>query len=150
MRAEYGYLDDYYTRLGRLVLGGAGALHVGIDMLPKSLNHQYITRSRSVRDLHPDTKLLRDTMRERLRIASSVYEPVGKLAAVVIFFSPDWMTRTGKVRDVDIDNKVKPLLDAFELAMGIRDSRFWAIHAFKALGPIPRTELSVYDIGDAP
>lgn len=135
----------YQTRANEA--GGAGTLLFNVQRLPKSLNHQYIRRGRGRQyDLDPEIKLLRDEF--RLRFSGLKWSPVGVLAAIIVFRSPSWLTKESTVRDVDIDNKVKPLLDAFEQATGIRDSRFWALHAFKALGDSDKTDVALYDLGD--
>jgi hypothetical protein len=138
-------LDGEYSKWCQSA-GGAGELHFTVDRLPKSLNHQYVIRGRGIRDLDPETKALRDSVRYKL--ANVSFKPVGLLSAVIVFGSPSWLTKANTVRDVDVDNKVKPLMDAFELATGIRDSRFWALHAFKTLAAVDVTRLSVYDLGD--
>lgn len=143
-----GALRSYYDWKARAV-GGAGQLIVSFPGLPKSLNHQYVRRGKGRSyDLDPDTKLFRDVVAVKLSGVARTYRPQGLLAAIIVFRSSCWVTKESTCRDIDIDNKVKPLMDAFELATGIRDSRFWALHAFKEMGATEATVLSVYDLGD--
>lgn len=129
--------------------GGAGCFRFTIDRIPKSLNHQYIVRGRGrAYDFDPEIKALRDELAYRLAPMRRQFVPKGVLAAIIEFQSPKWVTKENTVRDMDWDNKVKPLFDAFEKATGIRDSRFWAGHIFKRVGPKEQTTMCVYDLGD--
>ncbi len=128
---------------------GIPPLAINLWFLPKSLNHQYVRRGKGQQyDLDPEIKALRDEMYAKLAPIRGRWAPTGLLGAVIVFASPSWLTKEHTIRSVDTDNKVKPLLDAFEKATGINDARFWETHVFKAYSNVTCTTLFVYDLGD--
>jgi hypothetical protein len=119
-----------------------------LPMVPKSLNNQYIHRGKGRKyDLDPQIKLLRDETRAVLS-AKPYWRPSGITAALIVFYSPRWVSRENAVRRIDVDNKVKAILDAFELVTGVGDERNWMVTACKRLAKKDMTLVVLYDLGD--
>lgn len=118
------------------------------DLVPKSLNHQYLKRGAGKRfDFDPDIKLLRDLVFIHLRAQPRFY-PRGAVALVIEMHTPAWLTLENKVRALDLDNKIKPLIDAVQKAIDHGDEHVWQIHAFKIASRVTRTRVSLFDLGD--
>lgn len=76
------------------------------------------------------------------------WHPTGVTAAVVLFETPQWLTKKWTVRQKDVDNLVKPVFDAVEEAVHIPDERHWEIHAYKIASKKVRTIVYLFDLGD--
>ena len=70
------------------------------------------------------------------------------LAIVLIFQSKNWISKEYRTRKSDLDNRIKPVLDAIEQACGISDERYWSITAHKICGNEDRTIGYIFDLGD--
>jgi Holliday junction resolvase RusA-like endonuclease len=134
--------------------------------LPVSLNHSkkrikipWVKNGRVLRDRHGKV-LLRSS--EALTPETNAFQTIvksainrerrpaltGLLAAVIVLRSPIWATKKCTVRDEDLDNKIKVLLDGVEKATAMRDCRYWALHAFKVLSNHTSTTVHLFDLGD--
>ncbi len=76
------------------------------------------------------------------------WKPTGVTAALILFETPLWLTAKRLVREMDVDNKVKPALDAVQQATDIPDELYWQLHVFKVLSKRPRTYFFLFDLGD--
>ena len=76
------------------------------------------------------------------------WKPDGMLSAVIIIQSPNWVTKEMHIRVTDIDNRVKPVLDAIEQATGISDERYWSVSCHKVCGKRDMTVIYLFSIGD--
>jgi Holliday junction resolvase RusA-like endonuclease len=72
----------------------------------------------------------------------------GTLAAVLIWESPLWMTKAHGLRERDVDNPVKPMLDAIKEASANPDHKFWDLHVFKVQSKQTRAHVYLYDLGE--
>jgi Holliday junction resolvase RusA-like endonuclease len=97
--------------------------------------------------LHPDIRKFRQTVDMSLRDRINFF-PTGLIAAIIEFQSPDWITKARTVRKMDIDNKIKPVLDAIEHCTGIKDELYWHVHAIKVVSKERKTVVHLFDIGD--
>lgn len=61
----------------------------------------------------------------------------------VIFVSPRWKTKVGKIRKMDVDSRVKAIMDATFKKLGVDDSLVWHQTAIKKIGPIEKTEVRI-------
>lgn len=131
-----------------------GRAYIGFilnGIIPKSLNSQYrrLGRRKGQRyGFDDDIKMLRDLTRYQISQSPKIFKPKGLLAAVVFLETPQWVTQERKPRQLDADNKVKPLMDAIEKATGIGDERYWAIHVFKVTSKRTATIVHLFDLGD--
>lgn len=76
------------------------------------------------------------------------WKPTGVTAALVLFETPYWITAKRTVREMDADNKTKPLLDAIQHATEVPDELHWQFYVFKVLSKRQRTSVFLYDLGD--
>ncbi len=145
----------------------AGRKHMAfaLNELPLSLNHQYDhtqyrkkvfnprTMSHEVvmrggKKLKPEVHAFRDWVTLAIGHQRFDWKATGPLSCYVFFQSPYWVTKERKVRQVDVDNRVKPLLDAIEKALDTPDELIWSLHTYKVLGPKERTTVYLFDLGD--
>lgn len=62
--------------------------------------------------------------------------------------TPDWLNKKKEIRIKDLDNLVKALVDAAQLAFGFRDEQIFTILSFKLLtSKVEYTEIYLYDAG---
>lgn len=138
-----------------------------IDGLPISLNHMYDQtlifckendagafqdkqgrwRKRSNK-LKPEVLDWRTIVAETMGDKRWLWKPTGVTAALLLFESNYWLTGRRQVREADIDNRVKPALDAVQHATEIPDELHWQIHVFKVLSKRERTTIFLFDLGD--
>lgn len=118
-----------------------------IDDMPKSVNHMFFHRN-NMRILQPHVKEFRSLVADTMNHQKINWAPVGVTAVVIIFQSPMWITLERRVREMDVDNRVKPLLDAIQHATGQVDERHWHFHAFKAPSKRTRSTVYLFDLGD--
>jgi Holliday junction resolvase RusA-like endonuclease len=124
---------------------------VVVPMVPATVNNQYRTNKRRMGqfyDLDPRIKVLRDLTRVEVLRAGLRWQPVGVVAAVLIFESPHWVTQKLTISRSDVDNKVKAMVDALDLALGFSDQRVWAGHQFKLQGERDRSHCWLFELGE--
>lgn len=127
-----------------------------LGRLPLSLNHQSDRVMMFVKGggrrpgekLKPEVHEFREALAKAMGTKRFTWKPAGVTAAVILFQSPFWVTGEYRVRKEDADNKVKPVLDAVEIATDIPDELNWQVHAFKVLGKETRTMVFLFDLGD--
>lgn len=116
------------------------------DTLPKSLNHNYVGYG-ARRTLVPEVRAMRDQMAMRMDTHKRAWRSGGAMAAVIVIYSPLWITKEYCIRDMDIDNKIKPVLDAYVAATQVSDKGVWSVSAFKAVADRTLTRLWLFDCG---
>lgn len=121
------------------------SIRFSVPDLPKSVNHQYVKTRYNVR-LSKEVQKFRELMFYSMGSARN-WKPEGVLAGVILFQSPLWITKKFTIREMDCDNRIKPILDSFEQASGIRDERFWNLHAFKVPSKSKKTSVYLFDLG---
>lgn len=142
-------------------------MHFQVDGLPLSLNHQYKEglafckqgtpgafqdktgrwRVRS-RRLRPEATDWRTVLTESMGPLRFKWKPTGVTAAVLLFETPYWLTGRRTIREKDIDNLVKPTMDAVQQSTEIPDELHWELHPYKVLSKRQRTTVLLYDLGD--
>ena len=137
-----------------------------VDGIPISLNHSYDEGTAFCREgtpgafqdkngrwraynkrLKPAVLNWRAVAAESIGQLSGKWQPTGATVAVLLFESPYWLTLKREVREKDVDNLIKPTLDAIQQASGIPDELHWQVHAFKLLSKRQRTTIFLYDLG---
>jgi hypothetical protein len=146
---------------------GLATLSFSVNAIPISLNHQHEvvaafvpqgtpgsfvdklgrTRRYSKR-LREEAKVFRQLIVDALGDQRHMWRPTGITAAVILFESPEWVTARRLVREMDVDNKVKPMLDATEKATNVPDELHWQVHQFKVLCKRKRTRVFLFDLGE--
>lgn len=129
-----------------VLLNGAETLDYVVPAIPKSLNHQYKRHSPSCWDLDPAQKAFRDTFAWSLKGKS--WAPKGATAAVILFYSPEWLTKARTIRRLDVDNMIKAVLDAQQICTGADDADNWSVFAMKILSNHAFTRVLLFDVGD--
>jgi Holliday junction resolvase RusA-like endonuclease len=76
------------------------------------------------------------------------FVPRGTVGAVLVFESPNWVTKKHLVRSRDLDNPVKTVLDALQLSLQMRDELVWEMHTAKLFGRRDMTHVWLFDLGD--
>lgn len=146
---------------------GLPSTRIQVPSIPLSLNHQYehttqFTKAgspgafqdaagrwrRKGKKLKPQVEAWRLEVMSMVNQSRSRWKPTGVTAAIVLFESPFWLTQRREVRVDDVDNKVKPTLDAARDAYHVPDELHWHLHAFKVLSAHSRTTIFLYDLGD--
>lgn len=100
------------------------------------------------KQLKPEVIAWRTVLTEAMGDLRWKWTPKGVTAAVILYESPAWLNVRREVRENDLDNKVKPALDAIQHATETPDELFWQLHVFKALSKRNRTTIFLYDLGD--
>jgi Holliday junction resolvase RusA-like endonuclease len=162
-----GELGVVWPQMAQLILSqymkqckefGRAVSHFKVDGLPMSLNHQY-KKNKAYLDKNTgkmksgfrlDPKILDYRMRvcEALGTNRWKFKPTGTVAAVILLESPMWITTKREVRQMDADNRVKPILDSIEHAMDLPDELCWNHHVFKIQSKRERTRVWLFDLGD--
>lgn len=98
--------------------------------------------------LRPEVLHWRESVALAMGSLKESWRPSGITAAIILIESPYWLTARRTVRQQDLDNKLKPLIDAIQHATNVVDELHWQLHAFKVLSKRQRTTIFLYDLGD--
>lgn len=126
---------------------GTANISFYVDALPKSLNHQYGRGRGGHSYLKPEVKAFRELTMSAIGPRRHYWKPTGVVSAIVFFESPNWVTKKRTIREMDCDNKIKPLLDAIQAATKMKDERIWDVLAFKIPSKRERTTAYLFDLG---
>lgn len=149
----------------RAQASGLPYISLTVDKLPLSLNHHHDIKIRQkwVTDKktgqrrkkpyaahinRPEVDEFRYLVQNELRFSGQKWEPTGVTCAVVLFQSPAWLTKKYTPREMDADNKLKPTLDACQMATHVPDELHWEFHVYKAVSKRERTIVYLFDLGD--
>lgn len=116
--------------------------------LPLSLNHMYGRTKKGKTYLRKELLDYRALVIEVMGNKRWQWKPTGVTAAIILMESPHWVTKTRHVREMDADNKVKPIFDAVENATQVPDELHWQFHVFKIQSKWKRTTVYLFDLGD--
>lgn len=114
--------------------------------LPPTVNHMYRHTRYNTRLTEEATYYRRAVMMELLANPQKIIG-LGHTAAVILLYSPLWVTQMRQVREMDADNRIKALLDAVQHATAHRDEMHWEIHVYKVLSPLSKTQVFLFDLG---
>lgn len=156
-----GKLGEHWPAAARAILShyesvrretNLPATSFALDSLPVSLNHQYIkgrtwSGKKNFR-LHPEQLVFRQLVGYAMGPKKLDWLPTGAFAAVILFEMPMWIKQDFTVKEHDVDNLVKPVLDAVQLCTGVKDELAWQVHAFKLVSKRTRTSVYLFDQGD--
>lgn len=118
-----------------------------VDEIPMTVNHMY-KHSRFNTRLRPEVHQFRQKMVHVIDDHHRRWRPGGAAACVAIYYTPQWVTAKSQIRDKDVDNLVKPILDAYCRATGFCDKTVWSVSSFKALADRTFTLFYLFDVGD--
>lgn len=143
-----------YAMLSSAAATGANASFV-VDELPMTVNHSK-NRVRGVSKagkafmseaLKPEVYAFRKKVKAALDAKGS-WKPRGLTAALVLLADPRWITQELTVRAGDVDNRIKPLLDAIKEGTGVPDELHWELYVFKVVAREQKTVVFLFDLGD--
>lgn len=125
--------------------------YVEIDDAPPSVNaiqKSFINRKTGKAFVAPDKRV--EPWRQLVagRCWGKEFKPKGSVAAVIAIESPNWVTKEYKIRQRDIDNPIKALLDALQKALRFNDSCLWEVHSAKIFSRRNATHVWLFDLGD--
>jgi Holliday junction resolvase RusA-like endonuclease len=123
----------------------AGHLSFSVGALPTSVNKLYIAVGHR-RVLAPDAQAYRDLVALALGHRRTTWRP-SHVMCLAFLCGPGWLTKTGAIKDADVDNPLKCLMDSIQHATGVRDCGVWELHAWKVPSPKVRTVVYLYDLG---
>lgn len=138
-------LIDYFGR--QMKERNLKHLSFAVNELPTSVNHQY-KHTRFNTRLEPEVLQFRQWVCLALGHQRLEWKPTGTTAALLFFESPLWVTQKREVRQMDADNRVKPVLDAVERATNVPDELCWEVHCYKIASRRTRTTCYLFDMGD--
>lgn len=140
-------LPTPYRELAFFIPGvGIPVTRVSVPALPLSANAMWRKMPFGM-VLHPDAKTYRKMIEMAIGTAKDQVLPlVSDSFGVIIFLeSAGWLTAKGKTGRKDVDNRIKPVLDAMVEAVGEDcDHNCWDVHAFKLTGKEDRTTIYLY------
>lgn len=63
----------------------------------------------------------------------------------IFYYSPRWVTKSGAIRKVDLDNLAKSSLDSLSEAIGIDDSQIFTLRMHKVESAETKTVFNLYE-----
>lgn len=124
------------------------SLSFAVPSLPPTVNHMYVQGARGGRRLSQETLDFRQLTAIAIGAQRFTWRPTGAVTALVFYLSPHWVTKRHELRDMDADNRLKPLFDAVQEATGVPDYTNWEIHCYKVASSVTRTVVYLLDLGD--
>jgi Holliday junction resolvase RusA-like endonuclease len=116
--------------------------------LPPTINKAYIKTRWNVR-LSDESKTFKEIVRLSLLNKKHSFKPTGTIAVVIQFCSPHWVTKKYEVRKMDLDNRVKILIDAVKEGLNnVDDSLVFEFCSFKVVTRSEETRVYLYDLGE--
>lgn len=126
---------------------GRCQLSFSVPRLPPTVNHMYI-RSFGKTLLSDEAADFRQLAAIAMGSSRLTWKPTGHVAALIFLQSPHWITKRGTMRNMDGDNRLKPIFDAVQAATGAVDCGVWQIHMFKVASAHLKTSVYLFDLGD--
>lgn len=114
-----------------------------------TVNSQYIHTRFNTR-LKEEVKKFRLIVKAAMNSCGQDWSPKGTAAIVLIVESPHWITQKHTISEMDVDNRLKPLLDAVKLGKNatVDDCIYWDVLLFKQVAKKKRTIVYLFDLGD--
>lgn len=122
-------------------------LSFAVGALPPTINHMY-TQVGHRRVLSVEAQNFRQLVTVAIGAKRFNWKPVGLVAPLIFMASPHWITKKHTLRDMDGDNRVKPLFDAIQATTGVRDCTNWEHHCWKLASAKIQTIVYLFDLGD--
>lgn len=135
-------------------LKGLKTLTFQVNRLPTSANAMYRKRRGDFGPkgkqfyLSPDAEEFRALTIEALGERRWSWKPTGVTAAIALYESPYWISKTHRVRENDVDNRAKCTFDAVKIATNVPDELHWELHLYKLLSKRTRTTVFLFDMGE--
>lgn len=118
-----------------------------MNLLPPTVNGMY-THTRFATRLSEETLIFRDMASIAIGSQKFHFKTGGIVAGMIFIESPHWITLKHTLREMDLDNRIKPLFDAVKHALGLADETNWEFHVYKVQSKNTRTTVHLFDLGD--
>lgn len=122
-------------------------LSFAVAMLPPTVNHAYIHTRFNAR-LSEEYKFFKTVVSSTVKITNPFFKISGTACVIILLESPRWITKKHTIRTMDLDNRVKPMLDAIKDAIGSPDETNWELHVYKIASKKEQTTVCLFDMGD--
>lgn len=126
---------------------GRQHLHFSVPYIPPSLNHN-LKRTKTGFAKRGRVDQWQIEVMQAMGPLRHTWKPTGVTAAVLVIYSPLWLTLRRTVAKRDADNPVKATFDAIQQATEVPDELHWKFSVEKALAKRTRTSIWLYDLGD--
>lgn len=123
------------------------AISFAVGALPPTINHMY-TQVGHRRVLSVEAQTFRQLVTIGIGAKRFDWKPAGLVASLIFLASPHWITKKHTLRDMDGDNRIKPLFDAIQATTGVRDCTNWEFHCWKLASAKVQTIVYLFDLGD--
>lgn len=122
-------------------------LSFAVGMLPPTVNHAYIHTRYNAR-LSEEYKFFKSVVLQTVKLTNPGFKIIGTACVMLLFESPRWITKKHTIREMDLDNRVKPMLDAIKESINSPDETNWELHAYKIASKREQTTVCIFDLGD--
>ena len=122
-------------------------LSFAVPMLPPTVNHAYIHTRFNAR-LSEEYKFFKTVVAQTVKITNPVFKISATASVMILLESPRWITKKHTIRTMDLDNRVKPMLDAIKDAIKSPDETNWELHVYKIASKREQTTVAIFDLGD--
>lgn len=135
----------------RMARGGHPEFYVEIPLMPPSVNAIY--RKWHSKKTNKTGHALEKSVIDFRAMADAAcwgkaFRPRGTVGCVIVMESPAWLTLEYKVRNRDVDNPVKVVLDAMQRTLGMKDELVWEVHSAKIFSRREATHVWLFDLGE--
>lgn len=133
----------------RIVRGAQ--LYVEVPIMPPSVNAIYRKwhSKKTNKTGHALEKSVLD-FREMTDAAcwGKSFIPRGTVACMIALEAPGWLTLEHKIRNRDVDNPVKVVLDALQRSLSMKDELIWEVYCTKIFSRREATHVWLFDLGE--
>ncbi len=123
------------------------SLSFALSMLPPTVNHAYIHTRFNAR-LSEEYKFFKSVVSATVRVTNPAFKISGTACVMILLESPRWITKKHTIRAMDLDNRVKPMLDAIKESINSPDETNWELHVYKVASKKEQTTVAIFDLGD--
>lgn len=122
-------------------------LKFSVPEAPPTVNHMY-QHTRRGTFLTKETQNFRRHVHFSIAASGQKFVCTGTMAIIILLETPYWITKKNTIREMDCDNRVKPVIDAVKLALNVPDETVWEIHVYKMPSKKIQTTVYLFDQGD--
>jgi Holliday junction resolvase RusA-like endonuclease len=122
-------------------------LSFAVSMLPPTVNHAYIYTRYNAR-LSEEYKFFKVVVAQTVKLTNPLFKISHTACVMMLFESPRWITKKHTIREMDLDNRIKPMLDAIKESINSPDETNWELHAYKIASKREQTTVCIFDLGD--
>lgn len=113
---------------------------------PPSVNHTYMAGRRGMRFKSREAVSFEKAVAVHLWGKKLVVGPIARLRVEIKLVSPNWVTKKKTISKIDLDNRLKAVLDAVFKKLGVDDRQVFEIEARKVEGSEKWCGIKIYEI----